>query len=133
MNKEYWTNYRIYYEDTDAGGVVYYANYLKFFERARTELLRQVGIFQSDLIKESNLIFVVTNCEIAFKKVAKLDDLVCIKTIITKIGKASIEMFQEMFLGEELLNILEVKIASVDSVTKKPKKIPNSIINKIHV
>ena len=133
MNKVYQSQYRIYYEDTDAGGIVYYANYLKFFERARTDLLREAAILQSDLINQHNLIFVVSDCHISYKKGAKLDDLVTIKTTIEKVGGATIVMHQEMFLGAELLNILDVKIAAIDSATKRPKKIPNSIINKIYV
>ena len=67
-------NYRVYYEDTDCGGVVYYANYLKFFERARTDFLRLLGISQSELVTKENLIFVVKRCEIDYIFSAKLDD-----------------------------------------------------------
>ncbi len=129
--KEFYAKFRIYYEDTDSGGIVYYANYLKFFERARTEVLRENGISQIDLMSEKNLIFVVTNCNIFYKKAAKLDDLVQIKTIIEKIGASSIKMHQEMFLEDDLLNILDIRIACVDASTKLPKRIPITIKNKL--
>ena len=131
LNKKFLIDYRIYYEDTDAGGVVYYANYLKFFERARTEFLRSLNIFQSTLIKELNLIFVVKKCEIEYKNTAKLDNLVNIKTIISEIGVASIKMHQEMFCEEKLLNVLDVEIVCVDSISMKPKRIPSEILEKI--
>ncbi len=122
MNKEFTNQYRIYYEDTDAGGVVYYANYLKFFERARTELLRQQNISQSNLIQEHNLLFVVANCNIKYIKGAKLDDLVTIKTKIIEIKSITITMKQEMFLENKLLNEMEVKIACIDATSYRPKK-----------
>jgi len=131
MVKEYSSQYRIYYEDTDAGGIVYYANYLKFFERDRTDMLRQNNISQSDLIDKYDLAFVVKDCNISFKKGAKLDNLVTIKTSIKKFGSASIIMNQEMFLDDELLNILEVKIATINIKTKKPIKIPSQIKEKL--
>lgn len=131
--KIFTSKFRIYYEDTDAGGVVYYANYLKIFERARTEVLRDLDISQIELLEKENLIFVVTNCNIAYKKGAKLDDLVEIKTKIQKIGASSITMYQEMFLNTTLLNILEVKIACVDATQKKPSRIPTEIKNKFNV
>ena len=131
LNKEFSIDYRIYYEDTDAGGVVYYANYLKFFERARTEFLRSLNISQSELVKENNLIFVVRKCEIDYKIPARLDDLITIKTIVLEIGAASIKMDQEMFFKEKLLNVLKVEIVCVDSISMKPRKIPTAILEKI--
>jgi len=130
LNREFLIDYRIYYEDTDAGSVVYYANYLKFFERARTEFLRSLNISQSTLIKESGLIFVVRKCEIEYKNPARLDDLVTIKTVISEIGITSIKMHQEMFFREKLLNILNVEIVCVDSNSMKPKKIPLEMLKK---
>ena len=132
LNKEFSIDYRIYYEDTDAGGVVYYANYLKFFERARTEFLRSLNISQSTLAKELSLIFVVRKCEIEYKNSARLDDLVTIKTIVLEIGTASIIIHQRMFLEEKLLNVLKVEIVCVDSNSMKPKKIPSEILEKIN-
>lgn len=133
MSKIFESEYRIYYEDTDAGGIVYYANYLKFFERARTEMLRDSNISQIELIKTHNLIFVVRNCNIEYKKGAKLDDLVTIKTSISEFRSASIIMHQEMFLDDELINVLDVKIACITADNKKPSKIPSEIKNKLNV
>ncbi len=127
------SQYRIYYEDTDAGGVVYYANYLKFFERARTDLLREKNISQTDLINKHNLIFVIVNCNISYKRGAQLEDLVTIKTTIKKTGSVQTTWHQEMFLEDTLLNVLDVKIACVDANTKKPPRIPNEIKEKLNV
>jgi acyl-CoA thioester hydrolase len=101
MPKETTFTYRIYYEDTDAGGVVYYANYLKFFERARTDFFRARNIFQSQLAQKEDSIFVVRKCSLEYKVPAKLDDLVTITTIINNIGGASIKMHQEMTRKED--------------------------------
>lgn len=133
MNQKSSFNYRIYYEDTDSGGVVYYANYLKFFERARTDSFRQKGIIQSSLAEEQAILFVVTKCSCQYKVAAKLDDLVTIETQITKIGKASITMLQEMIRQTDgkVLNILEVEIACIDKASMRIKRIPESIINLI--
>jgi len=125
MNKDFFSSYRIYYEDTDAGGVVYYANYLKFFERARTDFLREKSIIQSKL-KEKG-IFVVKECKIEFKSPAKLDDLVTIKTSVISISAASIHIKQEMTKDGKLLNLLDVKIVYADSISMKPKRIPEDI------
>ena len=81
--------YRIYYEDTDAGGVVYYANYLKFFERARTDFLRTLEISQSDLAQKENLVFVVRKCEIDYLTPARLDDLVNVSVKIKEITSST--------------------------------------------
>jgi acyl-CoA thioester hydrolase len=133
MNKDFFVSYRIYYEDTDAGGVVYYANYLKFFERARTDFLREKSILQSQLIQENSIIFVVSECNIKFKSPAKLDDLITIKTTIRKFSAASIQMEQEMTrsVDGKLLNLLDIEIICANSISLKPKKIPQQI--KIHL
>lgn len=117
--------YRIYYEDTDAGGIVYYANYLKFFERARTEMLRDNGILQSQLLRDLKIMFVVANCNIEYKKPAALDDMVLIKTKIEKKSISSIIMRQEMYLDDMLLSVVNVRLACIDFVSKKPVKIPD--------
>jgi len=119
--------YRIYYEDTDAGGVVYYANYLKFFERARTDFLRDLKISQQELIDKENIAFVVRRCEVDYVRPAKLDDLVDVSVVVEKIGAVSIVMRQEMQRQGEVLANLVVKIATVDTGMFKPKKIPQYI------
>ena len=90
---------RVYYEDTDAQGVVYYANYLRFFERARTEALRGAGYGQMKLMKEG-LIFVVRNVEMKLLKPARLDDELSITTSLIKLGKVSFDFNQDVFVGE---------------------------------
>ena len=126
-NVSHSNSYRIYYEDTDSGGVVYYANYLKFFERGRTEFLRTKNILQSDLAKNFGVIFVVRNCFIKYLKPAKLDDLVVVETFIEKIQKASMQIKQQMIKDEQILCHLNVEIACVDAISFKPKKIPQTI------
>lgn len=120
-------NIRIYYEDTDFGGIVYYANYLKFAERGRTEYLRNLGIIQTELFQKQEIYFVVRKCEINFISPAKLDDLILVETSITKISKASIVMNQEIILENRKLCDLQVKIACVDK-NMKPVAIPADIV-----
>ena len=122
--------FRVYYEDTDAGGIVYYANYLKFIERARTESLRNVGLIQSEILDQFNLIFVVRNICAEFIKPAKLDDLLEVKTNFKRLGMVSIELAHEIFLSENKIFKAEVKLGIVD-ITGKPKKLPVELKEKI--
>ncbi len=89
-------NLRVYYEDTDAGGIVYYANYLRFLERARTELLRELGLFQSQLARDHSQIFVVGDLSARYLSPARLDDELIVETSIVKIGGASLQMQQNV-------------------------------------
>lgn len=125
------TNIRIYYEDTDAGGVVYYANYLKFAERARTEWLRGLGFDQSQLLLERDTAFVVRHATLDIKQPARLDDLLTITTEISDIGGASISMQQSIARGDVLLANVSVKLAIV-SAAFKPKRIPDWLLEKIN-
>ena len=109
---------RIYYEDTDAGGIVYYANYLKYAERARTEALRMAGIEQSELLKKHKTGFVVRRVEVDFLKPAMLDDLLTIETRLTDIGKVSIHLQQMIRRGSETLVNIAVKLAVVGAGMK---------------
>lgn len=117
-------NYRVYYEDTDAGGVVYYANYLKFFERGRTDFLRSLNISQAELITKENLVFVVKKCEIEYLRPAKLDDLIEVSVTVKEIRAASIIMEQEIKRANQILSKLLVEIVCVAADNFKPKKIP---------
>nr|WP_278979357.1 tol-pal system-associated acyl-CoA thioesterase [Providencia alcalifaciens] len=119
---------RVYYEDTDAGGVVYHARYLAFFERARTEMLRNKGINQQSLLAE-NLGFVVRNMTIDFVKGARLDDLLEVETEIVEIKRASL-LFQQRLVDSQgnLLCGATALIACVDSSKMKPKALPKSIV-----
>jgi acyl-CoA thioester hydrolase len=127
MSKEF--SYRIYYEDTDASGVVYYANYLKFFERARTDYLRELGINQYQLEQEQKIIFMVRKCQIEYKDSARLDDLILVKTLVKKINGASITIEQELIrkTDQKLLNFITVDIVCIDSQSMKPTRIPKNI------
>jgi len=107
-------HYRIYYEDTDAGGVVYYANYLKFAERARTEALRAMGIDQSDLFKNENIGFVVRRVEADYHAPARLDDMLTVETMLQKMSAARFTMAQRIKKDDQLLVDMIVHIVSVN-------------------
>ena len=122
---------RVYYEDTDAGGIVYYANYLKFFERARTEWLRALGINQS-IYLEQNLGFVVTKVEMDNIASAKLDDLLNVKTTISELKRASLVFNQQISNQEQvLLCTIKVKVAHVNLELAKPYVIPKAILGAL--
>ena len=104
---------RVYYEDTDAGGVVYHANYICFFERARTEFLRQSGFSQQQLLAE-DIAFVVKKLSIDYKSPARLDDLLTIKTIITEVKKATIVFNQQLWKDDICLSEATVIVASIN-------------------
>ncbi len=119
---------RIYYEDTDAGGIVYYANYLKFFERARTEYLRTLGISQSYFL-EQNLGFVVRNVEMNNIASAKLDDLLTVTSIISELKRASLTFYQEIKNQEnKVLCTATTRVACVNLLLSKPCAIPPVIL-----
>ena len=117
---------RVYYEDTDAGGIVYYANYLKFFERARTEWLRRLGVDQHTLLREQNAMFVVKNVSAEYHAPAKLDDALKLTLSVVKIGKASVLFLQQAWCDGRLLNTAHVKIACVDAALR-PCPIPVAV------
>jgi acyl-CoA thioester hydrolase len=122
-------NFRIYTEDTDWGGVVYHSNYLKFYERARSDFLRISNINQIDLKNKHNICFVVSSIEIKFIRPAKMDDLIAVSTKVNAIKKASIILDQEIYLEDILINKAKVTLAVIDWQKKKPVKIPQLIIN----
>lgn len=119
---------RVYYEDTDAAGVVYYANYLKFAERARTEWLRHLGFEQDAMMRETGLGFVVAHAEIHFRAPARLDDLVWIETRLQGTSKVRMSMRQTLRVAERPCAVLDVEIASVDRAFK-PTRLPANLIN----
>jgi acyl-CoA thioester hydrolase len=126
---------RVYYEDTDAGGVVYHSNYLNFMERARTEWLRYLGFEHNYLREQFNLVFVVHSMQITFKSPAKLNDLLTISSEIVKMGRGSFEFFQKITVNqqtqEQTLVEAQVKLACVDTLTFKPVGIPEQIREKM--
>lgn len=123
---------RVYYEDTDAGGVVYHASYLAFYERARTEMLRHYNINQQALLAE-RIAFVVRKLSINYIVPARLDDLLTICTEIQCISGASMIFSQRIVDADnQLLNAAEVKIACVDPLLMKPCKVPDFIIREFN-
>jgi len=125
-----WT-LRIYYEDTDAGGIVYYANYLKFFERARTEWLRHVGINQIDMALQYQTMFVVKSTTIDYHLPAQLDDQIVITTIVEKIGRASLIFVQEAWRNDQCLVSGRFKVGCVDAQTVRPCAIPDTVVKAV--
>jgi acyl-CoA thioester hydrolase len=120
---------RVYWEDTDAGGVVFYANYLKYFERARTEWLRALGVTQQHLRDETGAIFVVTSASLRYVKPARLDDEIDVTVNLSQAGRASLDIEQEALRGEELLAAGSIRIGCVDSDTFRPRRIPMQIVS----
>lgn len=118
---------RVYYEDTDAGGVVYYANYLRFFERARTELLRASGISQHALLAQSRLGFVVRGLTIDYLASARLDDELTVTAAVDRLGGASAVFVQRALRGDHPLATARVRVACVDLECGRPAPIPAAV------
>ena len=117
---------RVYFEDTDAAGIVYYANYLKFAERARTDLLRDLGVSHAEMMKRDGLVLVVRRCEIDYLKPAKLDDLLTVETDAAKIGGASIDLRQRVLRDNEVLADLKVLVVCIGQ-DGRPARIPDYV------
>ena len=112
---------RVYWEDTDAGGVVYYANYLKFLERARSEWLRALGIDQLRLQREERLQFVVVEANVRYHRPARFDDELVVSVALESLRGASVQMGQEVRRGAELLVSATVRAACIDADTLRPR------------
>lgn len=121
---------RVYYEDTDAQGVVYYANYLKFFERARTEYLRKSGYNQKQLMDEG-AVFVVRDVNMKLMKPARLDDEIVINSSLTKLGKVSFDFIQKAYKDGTLLCEAIIRCGCVDSISFSPYPLPSNLYNQI--
>ena len=122
---------RVYYEDTDAGGVVFYANYLKFFERARTEMLRSMGYEQDQLITEQKLIFVVRSVQIDYLKPARFNESIDVTAEVTLTKKVSLNFEQIITRDGDVLCKGNVRIACLDAETLKPKTIPEDLLQQL--
>jgi len=122
---------RIYYEDTDSGGVVYYANYLKFMERARTEWLRAEGFEQDELIVKENVIFAVRSVQADYLLPARFNEEIIVNTEVLKKGKASITVEQVVKRNHDVLCKAIIKIACLDAQSFKPAVMPENLYNKI--
>jgi acyl-CoA thioester hydrolase len=119
---------RIYWEDTDAGGIVYYANYLKFMERARTEWLRAAGIEQLPLKEQHGLMFVVVDLEAHYRRPARYGDELTVTCAIAERTRASLTFEQQVCRGEELLIEGKVRVACLDANNLKPKALPKDLL-----
>ncbi len=122
---------RVYWEDTDAGGVVFYANYLKFFERARTEWLRKLGFGQETMRLEEGAMFVVTHTAVRYVQPARLDDLLELTVELRETGRASLTVSQQALRDGSLIAAGEIKIGCVDAQSFKPRRIPAGILQEI--
>lgn len=121
---------RVYYEDTDAGGVVYHANYIKYFERARTEWLRSLGHSQAHLVQEDGVLFSVVELSTLFRRPARLDDALVVRTAAELAGGASVRFMQEIWReGEapELLATGVVRVVCIDARTFRPRRLPDTL------
>lgn len=121
---------RVYYEETDAGGIVYHANYLKFFERARTEWLRALG-YELDVMAADGLMFVVTRSELDYLKAAKLNESLEVRSTLHASRRVSFTFEQQLFRGEECLVRGLIKVASVHPETLKPIRLPKNLLEEM--
>jgi acyl-CoA thioester hydrolase len=135
MHSNYTWPVRVYYEDTDTGGVVFYANYLKFFERARTEWLRAAGISQQALAESHGVMFIVKSTAVDYHAPAKLDDELKLTVVVEKLGRASVQFIQEAWRvsgeKEELLTTGRIKVGCVATGRFRPCAIPDDVLVKI--
>jgi acyl-CoA thioester hydrolase len=122
---------RVYYEDTDSGGVVYHSNYLNFMERARTEWLRALGFEQTQMKDDLNIIFVVHSMNIQFKRPALFNDMLNVQSKVAKVGHGSIEFLQTIMRGQQVLIEATIKVACVEASVFKPVAIPAIIKDTI--
>ena len=122
---------RVYWEDTDAGGIVFYANYLKFFERARTEWLRALGHSQQEMVDSTGCMFVVQETTVRYIRPARLDDVLTVTVDVRERGRASLRIAQQAWCGERLLAEGDIRIGCVERATMKPHRIPSPIFEAI--
>jgi acyl-CoA thioester hydrolase len=118
---------RVYYEDTDAGGVVYHASYLCYLERARTEWLRALGYSQARLKQEESLVFTVVGMTLDFLKPACLDDLLQVRSTVRLAGGASVEFEQQVLRGADRILAATVRVACLDSISFRPRRLPAAL------
>lgn len=124
-------NVRVYYEDTDMGGVVFYANYLKYMERGRTEWLRALGVNQSDLVTAEQRGFMVVRVDVRYILPARLDDLLQIESEVTRMGRASLHFAQTVSRRGELIAQSNIQVCCVETVNMRVAAIPESVRTKL--
>ena len=130
MAKKFNFNVKVYYEDTDAGGVVYYANYLKFLERARSEAIYSLGFSNSGLFESHGILLIVKSCNIEYKKPAKFEDKLQIVSETISFTKTSFLMRQDIKRNDELISVADIHLVAVDN-NGKPSKIPEEFKQKL--
>ncbi len=126
MSKEFLFEVKVYYEDTDSGGVVYYANYLKFLERARTELITSIGLNNKKLLNKYGVLIIVKSCNIEYKKSAELEDILKISSKVISSTRTSFVMRQIIFKQSDIISEAEVRLVCVN-LKGKPVQIPDAI------
>jgi acyl-CoA thioester hydrolase len=131
MPEEFNWMLRVYYEDTDAGGIVFYANYLKFFERARTEWLRAAGVNQQQMVAQHQAMFVVKSTAVEYHAPARLDDEIRVAVIVERLGRASVQFIQQAWCGDRLLCSGKIKVGCVDALSLRPSAIPEPVLAMI--
>ena len=129
MHDNFFHKLKVYYEDTDSGGVVYYANYLKFLERARTEALYSIGYSNKKVKDDFESLIIVKACNIEYKKSAYLEDELTIRSFVKSISKTSFSMIQIITRGDDKIVDAHIQLVFVDT-KGKPKKIPEEIYSK---
>jgi acyl-CoA thioester hydrolase len=129
--RDFEIDLRVYWEDTDAGGVVFFANYLKFFERARTEWLRSLGFSQERMRVDDDAAFVVSETSVRYLRPARLDDSLTITVRLASVARASITIEQQAWRGDELLTEGSIRIACVDTAKFELRRIPAGITNAL--
>jgi acyl-CoA thioester hydrolase len=128
MHQPFSIPVRVYYEDTDSGGVVYHSNYLNFMERARTEWLRSLGFEQDVLLRELGVIFAVSSVGIEFRKPARFNELLSITVSVARRGAASLTLEQTVVRGSEVLAEAEVRVACLDAARFVPIAMPEAVV-----
>jgi len=126
MHKNFIYKVKVYYEDTDAGGIVYYANYLNFLERARTEAINNIGLSNKKIIENFNALIIVRSCNIQYKKSAYLEDELSIRSFVKDIKKTSFSMMQIITRKDEVITEALVKLVFINNLGK-PTKMPDII------
>tara|TARA_B100000131_G_C17926719_1_gene536592 strand:- start:229 stop:636 length:408 start_codon:yes stop_codon:yes gene_type:complete len=129
MTKDFTHEIKVYYEDTDSGGVVYYSNYLNFLERARTEMINLLGLSNNKLLKDHKTLIIVKSCNIEYIKPAKLEDRLKIYSSIESFNKASFIMKQNVYNNDDLISKAILKLVTVN-IEGKPVKIPSVLENQ---
>ena len=127
---EFKSRFKVYYEDTDSGGVVYYANYLKFLERARTDAITSLDFSNNKLIKKFGIFIIVKSCNLNFLRPAKLEDNLNIISKVMEVKNVSIKMKQNIFVNDSMIVEAEILLASVNN-EGKPSKLPDEFKNEL--